>query len=128
MYTVGTFVPGAYHPQVDTKKGFTCDEELLPFVEALYSTGFRTCGPSCQNTNRQYVIQRRVLGYEHDDPFVLLKMALYLRDKIHGDSWGQEMSIDHSWEPSRITVGMSWTKNLDKKVLKAITSYLTRSR
>lgn len=122
----------AIHPQVDSKFGFTCDEEILPFIEAFYQVGMKTLG-SCQGIHAwspsvvitahpvALAFPRRWIAYTHVDPLVVFRFAQYIRDNISEMSgWGQSILMDHHSIPDTIFATLEFTVNLDAKMLTII--------
>lgn len=113
----------ATHPQMDSGLGFTCDEEILPFILAFHSAGIKTLS-SCQSGG-PWLIPRRSVVYTHDDPQVVLKFALYLRDAVPGKSgWQNQIRVDHYHVPDCECFSvLEFTSDFDTKMLTAIESF-----
>jgi hypothetical protein len=123
------------HPQVDSGFGFTCDEEILPFIVALYSVGMKTLG-SCQGihaSNQGIVVSlkikaypRRWVAYTHDNPQIVFNFATHVRDNLLGiDGWGQSIAIDHYTVPDVIYGKLEFVYSLDSKIMSIIRSSLS---
>ena len=137
VYADGTTVEGSTHPQVDSGFGFTCDEEILPFIAAFYSVGMQTLG-SCQGISAwsPAVIvastfsatptgfPRRWIAYTHTDPQVVFNFALYIRDGV-GEigGWAQAVMADHHSAPDAVFAALEFTPDFDAKMLDLIKAW-----
>jgi hypothetical protein len=123
------------HPQVDSGHGFTCDEEILPFIEAFYEVGLTTLG-SCQgihawspsvviNQNPKATgFPRRWVAYTHSNPQAVFVFALYIRQVLPEiDGWSQTIHIDHYSVPDTVYGTLEFVPNLDSRVLEVIKSW-----
>lgn len=134
VYEDGT-TDAAVHPQVDSGFGFTCDEDILPFIVAFYSVGMKTLG-SCQEIHAwspsvvitphpiATAFPRRWVAYTHADPQTVFKFAQYVRDSVSElNGWGQLVMIDHHSVPDTIFATLEFTLNLDAKMLTVIKAW-----
>jgi hypothetical protein len=135
MYEDGVVIEGSFHPQVDSGFGFTCDEEILPFIIAFYSVGMRTLG-SCQSIpawspsvtvsstflSLPMSFPRRWVAYTHDDLQTVFDFAIHVRNKLlePGGDWTQLIEIDRYSSPDMVFATLEFTPNLDEKVLAMI--------
>jgi hypothetical protein len=132
IYSDGTIVENSIHPQVDSGFGFTCDEEILLFIQAFYSVGMRTLG-SCQGISawsQSVVISpksnptafpRRWIAYHHDDPLIIFEFARHIRDSINKTSgWAQSIQLDHYSIPDTIYSTLEFQQSMDVLVLNVI--------
>jgi hypothetical protein len=111
------------HPQVDSGFGFTCDEEILPFIPVFRSVGIETLS-SCQ-ASQMWLVPRRLISYTHDDPSTILRFACHIRDTVPETSgWCQNITVDHYKVPSGIYATLEFTADLDSKMLDATGSFV----
>ena len=109
------------HNQVDTGYGFTCDEEILPFVMAIREKGFRTLG-SCQCHND--ITKERFVTFI-SEPHKLFDFVMHIKNKMYngefGGGWREEIIIqgfkDEPW------AALNWQVKNDDKILETIKSY-----
>ena len=124
----GMWQGSAVHPQVDTRLGFTVDEELLKFVMPIRDAGFNTDAGWCQNTNESggdaWLIPRRRIGYVHADAHALLDFCLHIRKCLmKQDGWNQTITVDNYFVPPTPSAVLTFVARLDDQVLEAINSY-----
>jgi hypothetical protein len=103
--------------------GFTCDEELVPFVLLFYKVGFPT-GCSFQGSER-YAVQRRpvTFGSASYDPHKLLDFCLYIQQYLFFETgWSQSIEVDtyHVPRSEKVFAELTWTPDLDAKVLRML--------
>lgn len=127
LYMGGHIGGLASHPQVLMPQGFTCDEQMVPFVEALWRKGLRSLG-CCQNSNQSgrpaWVVPRREISYEHGKVNQLLGFCLHIRTCLLDKAgWNQNMTIDSYFTPSDPFASLSFGLAIDADVLAAIDSF-----
>jgi hypothetical protein len=138
VYEGGRQVPGATHPQVDSGFGFTCDEDVLPIVQALFAAGFRTVG-SCQNTNESsygdlWMIPRAYVAFMHDNPRRVMDLCLHVREFMALQErpgvtlgWNQKIEVDTYYVPSNPFATLDYGAKALPFLMTAIASFLVHS-
>ncbi len=122
------------HLQVDSGYGFTCDEKMLDIVKAIWSVGLKT--DVCCQSNRdsgiggtQWIIDRQVVHFHHDDPHKLLDFCLYLRSEMLGiNGWNMDIQVDDYCRPSYPKAKLTFTEESHDRVTQAISKFASKDQ
>jgi hypothetical protein len=124
-------LPQEEHRQVDSGLGFTCDEQILPFVTAAADAGMKT-ESSCQewwSVDPSAEGRRFLMLHDADgDPARLLRFCQRVRDvqRQNGDSYYYccHLQVDNCVPHGGVRAQMYWDPVADGWVLEAIQSFI----
>lgn len=134
---IPSYPPEVEHLQVDSGLGYTCDEEILPFVLLTNNDTLRTqssCQEWWQNEYRAHKRRFIMIRSCGNDAMDILKFCIHMKESLNnlcGDRFSDkgwipykcELDIDFWTQPDGPSVSLWWDKIIDSDIIISLQSF-----